>query len=141
MVIFLNGTTSSGKTSLSKALQNASSEFLLHVSVDNFLSQISEKDMGNQALMAEAFPNIVKGFHASAAATARAGNKLVVDYVLQDQVWLEDCVNAFKGLDVLFVGVHCPLEILEQREKERGDRHVAERVFSSIASMPMINMT
>ena len=32
------------------------------------------------------------------------------------------CVTAFEGIEVFFVAVRCPLEILERREKTRGDR-------------------
>ena len=37
---------------------------------------------------------------------------------------LKECVENWAGLDVLFVGVKCPLETAEQREKERGDRNI-----------------
>ncbi len=35
-------------------------------------------------------------------------------------------IQIISGLDVFFVGVQCPLEILEQREKQRGDRHAGD---------------
>jgi chloramphenicol 3-O phosphotransferase len=34
----------------------------------------------------------------------------------------ESCRKAFAGLDVFAVGVTCPIDILEARERERGDR-------------------
>ena len=33
-------------------------------------------------------------------------------------------VSALDGLRVVFVGVCCPLDVLESREKERGDRQI-----------------
>ncbi len=42
------------------------------------------------------------------------------------KLWLEDCIDVFEGLDVLFVGVVCPLEVLEAREKDRGDRTLGQ---------------
>ncbi len=121
MVIFLNGTSSSGKTTLSHALQQALADVYLHVSVDTYLSQIAQCDLNNASLMEERFPYIVNGFHESAAAIARAGNNVIVDYVLQQPEWLDACVKAFEGgLPALFVGVHCPLEVLEAREVSRG---------------------
>ncbi|MDC5857462.1 chloramphenicol phosphotransferase CPT family protein [Vibrio europaeus] len=122
MVIFLNGTSSSGKTTVSHALQQALADVYLHVSVDTYLSQIAQCDLSNAPLMEERLPYIVNGFHESAAAIARAGNNVIVDYVLQQPEWLDACVKAFEGLPVLFVGVHCPLEVLEAREVSRGDR-------------------
>lgn len=129
MVIFLNGTSSSGKTTLSHALQNTLVDVYMHVSVDTYLSQIAPCDLNNPSLMEERFPKIVAGFHESAAAIARAGNNVIVDYVLQQPEWLSDCIRAFSGLPVVFVGVHCPLEMLEEREAERGDRKIGAARF------------
>lgn len=35
---------------------------------------------------------------------------------------MESLLQLFDGLEVVFVGVHCPLEELERREKKRGNR-------------------
>ena len=129
MVIFLNGTSSSGKTTLGRALQQALADVYLHVSVDTYLSQIAPCDLNNATRMEERLPNIVNGFHESAAAIARAGNNVIVDYVLHQPEWLGSCVKAFEGMPVLFVGVHCPLEVLEKREVSRGDRKQGTALF------------
>jgi chloramphenicol 3-O phosphotransferase len=42
--------------------------------------------------------------------------------VLHDRAMHESCRQAFAGLDVFTVGVTCPIDILEARERERGDR-------------------
>lgn len=42
--------------------------------------------------------------------------------VLQEAGWLQECLAEWAGLDVLFVGVRCPLDVVEQRERDRGDR-------------------
>lgn len=34
----------------------------------------------------------------------------------------ESLVELFDGIEVIFVGVHCPLEELERREQGRTDR-------------------
>jgi chloramphenicol 3-O phosphotransferase len=48
---------------------------------------------------------------------------VIVDDVLEKEPpWAESLLTLFEGLDVIFVGVHCPLEELEKREQERGDR-------------------
>lgn len=62
------------------------------------------------------------GFNASNAAIARAGNNVIIDHVLQESSWVAPCVKAFKGLQVVFVGVRCSLDVLESREKVRVDR-------------------
>jgi len=69
-------------------------------------------------------PAIIPGLHRCVVALAESGINLIVDHVLQEKEWLEECVEIWDGLDVLFVGVECPLEIAEQREKERDDRNI-----------------
>jgi chloramphenicol 3-O phosphotransferase len=41
-------------------------------------------------------------------------------------MWLSDLVELLTGLDVFFVGIHCPLPELERRERERGNQRVGE---------------
>jgi chloramphenicol 3-O phosphotransferase len=50
------------------------------------------------------------------------GNAVIFDHVLHDRAMHESCRQAFAGLDVFKVGVTCPVDILEERERERGDR-------------------
>lgn len=49
---------------------------------------------------------------------------MVVDHILHDSFTREDCLKVLQGYPTNFVGVHCPLEELERREKIRGDRHI-----------------
>ena len=67
--------------------------------------------------------HIIAGFHAAAAATARAGNLVIIDDVLEENPpWIESLLTLFEGIEVIFVGVYCPLEELEGREQARGNR-------------------
>ncbi len=50
------------------------------------------------------------------------GNDVIFDHVLHDQAHYESLRVAFAGLDVLTVGVVCPLDVLAERERSRGDR-------------------
>lgn len=50
------------------------------------------------------------------------GNRVIFDHVLHDAAMHQSCRNAFAGIDVFSVGVTCPIEILEARERARGDR-------------------
>lgn len=62
------------------------------------------------------------GFHRCVAGMARAGNDVVVDHLFSEPWRLRDCLEVLEGLDVVLVGVHCPLDELERRERARGDR-------------------
>ena len=88
---------------------------------DRFLSPTNQ--MGTQVL-ARLIPAVLSGLHGSVASLAQSGNNILVDHVLQEVGLLKECVETWVGLDVLFVGVKCPLEIAEQREKKRGDRSI-----------------
>lgn len=68
----------------------------------------------------------MRGMHRAIAALAKTGNNVVADHVLLDRHWLSDCLDAFEKLDVVFVGVMCPIEVLEAREKERRDRTLGQ---------------
>ena len=121
-VIYLNGASSSGKSTIARELQKAAREPYLHVSIDGFLHQLPASVLADQMALARELPRLIAGFNASAAAIARAGNNIIVDSVLQEPSWVVPCAQAFHGLDVLFVAVRCPLETVERREIERGDR-------------------
>jgi len=119
-VIFLNGASSSGKTTIAKKLQGILSRTYLLVSIDGFMQQLPA-GLDPKRLEKE-LPVLLAGFNASAAAMARAGNSIIVDHVLWQQPWVLPCIEAYEGVDVVFVGIRCSLEALEAREKARGDR-------------------
>lgn len=128
-VIFLNGTSSSGKTTLAKALQEQLAQPYMYVSVDDFFNMYPEKYLNpttqDEAIaLARLVPAVVSGLHRSVASLAQSGNNILVDHVLQENGWLKECVENWTGLEVIFVGIKCPLEIAEQREKERADRDI-----------------
>lgn len=121
-MIFLNGTSSSGKSTIAEKLQECLDKAYLHVSVDGFIRQLPVAYLVDEHYLEKALPNLLAGFDASTAAIARAGNNVIVDHVLQEPSWVSPCAEAFTGLAVVFVGVHCSLDVLESREKARGDR-------------------
>ena len=122
-IVFLNGASSSGKSSIAKALQGKIDEPCLHLCIDDYLGAFQEGLWDNKQATQQRWPQIISGFHAAAAAIARAGNLIIVDDVLEeDPPWVESLRSLFDGQEVVFVGVYCPLEELERREKERGDR-------------------
>jgi len=115
-IIFLDGVSSSGKSSLAKELQKRLTEPFLHLQLDDFIHMLPTTDDMPQ------FMKMVDGMHRSIAAMSDAGNNLIVDHVLVDKSWTDQCVQLFADRNVLFVGLRCLLEELERREKERGPR-------------------
>ena len=122
-VLFLNGASSSGKSSIAESLQEMMQEPCIHLCIDDYLGAFQKGLWDRQEIVQPAWPSIIAGFQAAAAAIARAGNLVIVDDVLEEEPpWVENLLEFFDGLEVVFVGVRCPLEELERRESERSDR-------------------
>ncbi len=115
-VVLLNGASSSGKSSIARELQSIMSETWLRASVDLF------GEMLPRALDAEEFARFLSGVHRAIAELARAGFPVILDHVMAEREWLDELVRLFAGTPVLFVGVRAPLDVLEARERNRGDR-------------------
>jgi chloramphenicol 3-O phosphotransferase len=69
---------------------------------------------------------LISGMHHAVAALTDAGVSVIVDHVLLETSWLEECRRLWTTIDWLFVGVRCPLEVVEKRERDRQDRTVGQ---------------
>lgn len=121
LIIFLNGTSSSGKSSIAVELLRILDEPYFHIPVDAFHAMRTRQEMPAERL-ATVLHNTWRGYHRAIAGMAAAGNNVVMDHVLSQEWRLRDCLDLFVPHDVVFVGVHCPRAELERRERERGDR-------------------
>jgi len=145
-IILLNGTSSSGKSSLLRELQRLLPEPYLDAGIDKFIWMLPGRYL-NMPLWSEVFsyhyPNpadletftiqvgplgqqLTSGMHHAIAALAAAGNHVIADHVLLDPVWLRECVSLWQSFRVYFFGVRCPLEVVEQRERNRQDRTLGQ---------------
>ncbi|MGW2639764.1 phosphotransferase-like protein [Streptomyces sp. NPDC001348] len=120
-VILLNGTSSSGKTSIARELLGMLEGSWFHMPVDAFHAMRCDRDMAGEDLQAE-IDRTAKGFHRAVAGMAAGGNNLVVDHPLSRRWRLLDLLDLLVPEDTVLVGVRCPLPELERRENERGDR-------------------
>jgi len=122
-IIFLNGASSSGKSSIAKELQVIIEIPCIHLCIDDYLSAYQQGLWETKEIVQPVWAKIIRGFHAAGAAIARSGNLVIMDDVLESEPpWLESMLELFDDLNVLFVGVHCPLAELERREKNRKER-------------------
>ena len=126
-IIFVNGASSSGKSTLCAALQAVLPEPFWHFSIDHIrdagilpMERIRHGDFNWQEMR----PAFFDGFHRCLPALAGAGNNLVVEYVVETEAVFHDILHLLRPFDVFFVGVHCPLDELERREAARGDRRI-----------------
>ena len=145
-IIFLNGASSSGKSSIAKALQETMDGYYLHTGLDHTAQMLTKGfdvfsdgsnptaadgclwvlSEGNGRLTELRIGPVVwrfwKGMYRAFAALASAGNGLIIDDVVFDRGILQEAVDALHVFNVLFVGVRCPLDVAEGRERERAER-------------------
>jgi chloramphenicol 3-O phosphotransferase len=145
-IILINGTSSSGKTTLVKGLQASLPELWLEMGIDRFAYALPGRVVGQPTwpqlfryvrpdgqsdgpFTIETTPlgrRFISGIHATAASIADAGLNVIVDHVLLERAWLEECARTWAAFDVLFVGVRCPLDVVMRRELERKDRTLGQ---------------
>jgi chloramphenicol 3-O phosphotransferase len=145
-VIVLNGTSSAGKSTLTRALQARLDGAWLGVGIDTVVFALPRAYL-DPPLWGEVFRYIpaepgshapfrietgelghrlIEGLHRMVASLADAGLSMIVDHVLLEPAWLPDLATRLAGHDVLFVGVRCPLEVVVERERERRDRTIGQ---------------
>jgi chloramphenicol 3-O phosphotransferase len=134
-IIILNGTSSSGKTSIVRALQDRLAEPYLEVGLDKFIWMLPRRyldrplwdDVLGLNVTAGATGHwLVAGMHRTIAALSAAGIHVIADHVLVEPAWLLECVRLFSDPPALLVGVRCPLAVLEERERARKDRTLGQ---------------
>lgn len=136
-VIFLHGASSSGKSTIARALQKRIEKPFWHVSIDHLRDAgvlPTERFKSGDFRWTDARMAFFHGFHGSLRAYADAGNHLILEHILDTEGWLEELVDLLAEHDVFFAAVHCPLEILVKREAARGNRPVgsAKKDFETI---------
>lgn len=126
-IILLNGPSSSGKSTLARALQAKADAPFWHIALDHLrdggilpMDRFRARELDWKAHRARVFD----GLHGMVAAAADAGNNLIFEHILEEPDWIETLVRSLAVHDVLFVGVHCDLELLNTRERKRGDRPI-----------------
>jgi len=129
-VIVLNGTSSSGKTTLAKAIQSMDSEIYLHCCLDAFWDMTPP----NIPASSITFPNIKLALSKTVKALVETGHNVVLDIIFSGQNTYHELKQELNGVNLLMVKVDCPLEELKQREMARGDRKagLAESQYESI---------
>lgn len=138
-VVLLNGVGSVGKSSIARALQAIASRPFLHVQMDAFIEMLPKAYLDHpdgltfRTIEQDGKPSVVissgevagRAFHGmrrAIAAMAAEGNDLIVDDVLIGGAGDYDRLLA--GVAFYKVGVFAPLDVLEERERRRGDRMI-----------------
>jgi chloramphenicol 3-O phosphotransferase len=134
-IILINGTSSSGKTSIVRALQDRLTEPYLEAGLDKFIWMLPRRyldrplwdDVLGLAVTAGAAGHqLVAGMHRTILALSETGINVIADHVLVEPAWLAECAQLFSDPPALLVGVRCPLAVLEERERSRKNRTLGQ---------------
>ena len=111
-IIILNGTSSSGKTSILHALQDVMDEPYLDVGIDKFIWMLPERYLerplwddvlGLASKAGETGYRLVHGMHETISMLSRVGWNVVADHVLVEESWLAECVSMSADLPAYLV--------------------------------------
>ena len=123
-IIFLNGVTSSGKTSIVEALQERRDVFFFVVANDLFQEMVGEQYLEENywKYLSEV---IILMYH-TAKLYSNLGKNVLIDGILveRDEIkpHYEKLMEIMKDSPFSIVEVYCPLDICRKRNIERGDR-------------------
>ena len=119
-IIYLEGVSSSGKTTLAKALQARLPKPFFWLAGDTFRDMAPEKFLDSPTVI---FPEIEAATIHTIRLFSDLGIDAIVDIVpVSMSNSLDLFIQALHQCPVLYIGVTCPLEELRRREKQRGDR-------------------
>lgn len=131
-VIVLNGTSSSGKSSLGRALQARLPDHWMLLGIDSFITSLPLRLYGTAeghdiredgSITTGPTWRYLHSHWREAVATLAAGADVILDEVfLEGGVDQERWSRALEGLDVTYVAVRCDPEVADERERSRGDR-------------------
>lgn len=113
ILVFLNGTSSSGKTSISTELINQKEILFYHLSIDD---------------------SIISVYYSTIKLLSEMGFNVIVDTVIDNDKRFNEFLDQFFDQPTLFIGVICSKEELIRREQTRGDRKIglAASQFSKV---------
>jgi chloramphenicol 3-O phosphotransferase len=139
-VVIINGVGSVGKSCAAHELQRLASTPLLYIALDQFLDGLPDRLIGSPEgmmfvdgvdegkpstgiLTGAVFERFMSGMRHAIAALADQGNDLIVDEVFwngEDREYR----RLLKRHDLRLVALTASLEVIEERERVRGDRRL-----------------
>ncbi|WP_339293209.1 AAA family ATPase [Paenibacillus sp. FSL W8-0187] len=136
ILVFLNGTSSSGKTSISTELTKQKEIPFHHLSVDDFFNNYNDfinnkfpdieptREVDEQAVAQILFDPIISVYYSTIKLFSEMGLNVIVDTVIDNDKSFNECLDQFFDQPTLFIGVLCSKEELTRRELARGDRKI-----------------
>ncbi|WP_249435918.1 AAA family ATPase [Paenibacillus sp. Marseille-Q4541] len=145
ILVFLNGTSSSGKTSISTELINQKEIPFYHLSIDDFFNNYNDfinnkfpdepaREIDHQVVSQILDDSIFSVYHSTITLLSEFGFNVIVDTVIDNDKRFNEFLVQFSDQPTLFIGVICSKEELIRREQARGDRLIglAASQFSKV---------
>ncbi|MGC3936761.1 chloramphenicol phosphotransferase CPT family protein [Roseobacter sp. EG26] len=124
-IILLHGPSSSGKSTLARALQSTIDAPFWHYSIDHIKDAgvlPSARIQSGEFNWSSLRPAFLSAFAHSVGVIMAEGNNLILEHILDQHVDVPQLRQTLVDQDLFFVGLHCPLDVLQAREIARGDR-------------------
>ncbi|WP_248929856.1 chloramphenicol phosphotransferase CPT family protein [Paenibacillus hamazuiensis] len=143
IIVLMNGTSSSGKTSISNELINQKEILFHHLSVDDFIKDFFKnkfsdieptREVDDRVVEQIMFDPLISLYYSTIKLFSEMGLNVIVDTVIENDKWFNLCLDLFFDQPTLFIGVICSKEELIRREQTRGDRNIglAASQFSNV---------
>ncbi|HEU5347977.1 MAG TPA: hypothetical protein VFU63_05130 [Ktedonobacterales bacterium] len=129
-IVILNGAPRAGKSSIVAAIQNTFEGVWMNLGVDRFKPMTPERYQpgiglrpgGERPDLEPLIVTLYRALYQAIAHHSRLGLHVVVDVGHHDAYSvprgiLPQCARQLEGLPVLFVGVHCPLDVIMERRR------------------------
>ena len=124
-ILFLNGVTSAGKTSIVEALQERSEPFFYVVANDLFQEMVGERFLKENYW--KYLSDVILLMYHTAKLYSDMGCNVLIDGILVEREEIRphygQLLDILKDNPLDIVEVYCPLEICRQRNIRRGDRY------------------
>ena len=124
-IVFLNGVTSSGKTSIVDALQKKDSGVFFYVVANDLLQEMVGEEYLRENYWKYLSEVILMMYH-TAKLYSDMGKHVLIDGILVEREEIkphyQQLLEILKDNPLDIVEVRCPLEICRQRNLARGDR-------------------
>jgi len=124
-IIYLNGVSSTGKTSIARVIQDTADEFFYLIGSDILMYMVGEKHRLTNYVKYE-YEMFLNMYHI-AKLLSDMGKNVIIDCALFETPELpnhyQKMKNIFNNNFMLTVNVTCPLEVCRERNLKRGDRY------------------
>lgn len=127
-IIFLNGVTSAGKTSIVEEMQKYEEPFFYVLAND-----LLEQTVGDEHLQRNYWKHlaeVIRLMYHTAKLYSDMGKNVILDGILVERAeiapHLQQLLEITSGCPLDIVEVFCPLEICRQRNLKRGDRYESQ---------------